>query len=173
MVGCVVALQMLYLDRHALQKRARGIGCYGALQMRYLDGHALQKRARGYKTATEINLSNSSTAENAAYPKIIVGNETKTIIGFNCTKISTKGEDGAEATLWVTKELIAPLKGQQQFGNIEIEGVPLEFSTINNGMTIHFIATKFDANVDPNVFSMEIPQGYTIVTEEELKNMGG
>ena len=75
-------------------------------------------------------------------------------------------------TLWVTKELVAPLKGQKQFGNTEIEGVPLEFNAINNGMTVHFTATKFDGNINANIFSMEIPEGYTMVTEEELKNMG-
>ena len=126
----------------------------------------------GNKTATEINISNAN-AENATEPKIVVTNETKTIIGYNCTKIIVQGEDGSEVTLWVTKELMAALKGQKQFGNNEIEGVPLEFNAINNGMTVHFTATKFDANVDANIFSMEVPQGYTIVTEEELKSMGG
>lgn len=126
----------------------------------------------GNKSATEINLSNAN-AENATEPKIVVTNETKTIIGYNCTKIIVQGEDGSEATLWVTKELMAALKGQKQFGNTEIEGVPLEFNAINNGMTVHFTATKFDGNVDANIFSMEVPQGYTIVTEEELKSMGG
>ena len=125
----------------------------------------------GNKTATEINLSNA-IAENTTEPKTTVTNETKTIIGFNCTKIIVQGEDGSEATLWVTKELMAALKGQKQFGNTEIEGVPLEFYTLTNGMTIHFTATNFDGNVNANIFSMEIPEGYKMVTEEELKNMG-
>ncbi len=125
----------------------------------------------GNKSATEINLSNAN-AENATEPKTIVTNETKSIIGYNCTKIIVQGEDGSEVTLWVTKELVAPLKGQKQFGNTEIEGVPLEFNAINNGMTVHFTATKFDGNVNANTFNLEIPEGYTMVTEEELKNMG-
>lgn len=126
----------------------------------------------GNKTATELDISNANNPENTSNPKIIVTNETKTIIGFNCAKIIAQDGDGSEVTLWVTKELQATLNGQKQFGNTKIEGVPLEFSTLNNGMTIHFIATKFDAHVDANIFSLQIPQGYTIVTEEELKNMG-
>lgn len=125
----------------------------------------------GSKSATEINLSNAN-AENATEPKTIVTNETKSIIGYNCTKIIVQGEDGSETTLWVTNELEAPLKEQKYFGNTEIEGVPLEFTTLNKEMTIHFTATKYDGNVDANTFSMEIPEGYTMITEEEMKNMG-
>jgi outer membrane lipoprotein-sorting protein len=69
--------------------------------------------------------------------------------------------------------LKATLKGQQQFGNGKISGVPLEFSTVNNGMTIHFIATKFNKKVDKKIFSLAIPEGYTKVSEDDLKNMGG
>lgn len=125
----------------------------------------------GNKSASEINLSDDNT-ENTTEPKTIVTNETKSIIGYNCTKIIVQEENGSETILWVTKELEVPLKGQKQFGNTQIEGIPLESTTLNNESTIHFKATKFEGNVKANTFSMEIPEGYTLITEEELKNMG-
>ena len=49
----------------------------------------------GSKRASEINLSDDNT-ENTTAPKTIVTNETKTIIGYKCTKIIAQGEDGSE-----------------------------------------------------------------------------
>ena len=75
--------------------------------------------------------------------------------------------------MWIATDLKATLTGQQQFGNSKISGIPLEFSTVNNGMTIHFIATKYTKKVNKKIFSLKVPEGYTVMTEEELKSMGG
>lgn len=125
----------------------------------------------GNKSATELDLSKAET-EKKEEPKVEVTSETKEIIGYQCTKTIVRDADGNEAVMWVAKDLKASLKGQQQFGNSKIEGVPLEFSTVNNGMTIHFVATKFTKKVDKKAFEMKIPEGYTKVSEEDLKNMG-
>lgn len=126
----------------------------------------------GSKTATELDLSKAD-AEQKEEPNVEVTSETKDIVGYKCTKTIVRDADGNEMIMWIAKDLKASLKGQQQFGNSKISGVPLEFSTVNNGMTIHFIATKFNKKVDKKVFSMDIPEGYTKVSEEDLKNMGG
>jgi len=125
----------------------------------------------GNKSATELDLSKAET-EKKEEPKVEVTSETKEIIGYQCTKTIVRDADGNEAIMWIAKDLKASLKGQQQFGNSKIEGVPLEFSTVNNGMTIHFVATKFTKKVDKKIFKMDIPEGYTKVSEEDLKNMG-
>lgn len=127
----------------------------------------------GNKTATEMTLSKSDKEEKPEEPKIEVTSETKDIVGYKCTKTIARDAEGNETIMWIATDLKASLKGQQQFGNSKIEGVPLEFSTVNNGMTIHFIATKFNKKVNKKLFSLEIPEGYTKVSEEDLKNMGG
>lgn len=127
----------------------------------------------GNKFATEFNVSDSQNQKESPKSKVEITSETKQIIGYTCTKVIVRDEMGTEVIMWVAKDLIASLKGQKQFGSAEINGIPLEFTTVNNGMTIHFIATKFNQNVNANTFNMEIPQGYKIVTEEELKNMSG
>ena len=126
----------------------------------------------GSKTATELDLSKAD-ADKTEEAKVEVTSETKDILGYKCTKTIIRDTEGNEAIMWVAKDLKASLKGQQQFGNSKVNGTPLEFSTVNNGMTIHFVATKFDKKVDKKVFSLTIPEGYTQVSEDDLKNMGG
>ncbi|TSJ46753.1 hypothetical protein [Fluviicola chungangensis] len=128
----------------------------------------------GNKTATELtSLSKAKKEETADAPKVEVTSETKEIVGYKCTKTITRDADGNEMIMWVATDLKASLAGQQQFGGANINGVPLEFTTVNNGMTIHFIATKFTKKVDKKIFSLKVPEEYTVVTEEDLKNMGG
>lgn len=127
----------------------------------------------GQKIATESKISSSSNEESASKPKVEKTDETKEIIGFKCHKFVVKADDGNELIMWATNDISATLAGQKQFGNSIVEGVPLEFSTLSNGMNIHFVATKFDKAVDKKGFSTKIPEGYTVMTEEELKNMGG
>ncbi|MDR0803383.1 hypothetical protein [Fluviicola sp.] len=127
----------------------------------------------GNKTATELKkISTAKPAEDQAGPKVETTSETKDIIGFKCTKTIVRDTDGGEIIIWVAKDLKAALQGQQQFTAKGIDGTPLEFSTEKNGMKIHFIATKFTGNVDKKIFSLKIPEGYTVMTEEELKNLG-
>ncbi|WP_343635883.1 hypothetical protein [Fluviicola sp.] len=126
----------------------------------------------GNKTATELTDLSKAEKEKTEEPKVEVTSETKDIVGYKCTKTIVRDADGNEAIMWIATDLKASLKGQQQFGNSKINGVPLEFSTVNNGMTIHFIATKFNKKVDKKVFGMDIPEGYTKVSEEDLKQMG-
>lgn len=125
----------------------------------------------GSKSATEMK--DISKAENTEEPKVEVTSETKDIVGYKCTKTISRDADGNETIMWIATDLKASLKGHQQFGNSKLAGVPLEFSTVNNGMSIHFVATKYTKKVDKKIFSMAIPEGYTVVSEEDLKNMGG
>ena len=127
----------------------------------------------GNKTATEMDLSKADKDAKPEDTKVEVTAETKEIIGYKCTKTIIRDAEGNEVIMWVAADLKASLKGQQQFGGSQINGVPLEFSTVNNGMTIHFIATKFNKKVDKKAFNLTIPDGYTKVSEEDLKNMGG
>lgn len=126
----------------------------------------------GNKMATELKKISAKKAENTEEPKVETTSETKDIIGFKCTKTIVRDADGGETIIWVAKDLKAVLAGQQQFTAKGIDGAPLEFTTEKNGMTIHFVATKYTENVDKKIFSLKIPEGYTVMTEDELKNLG-
>lgn len=126
----------------------------------------------GNKMATEMKQISTKTTENKEESKVETTSETKDIIGFKCTKMIVRDADGSETIIWVAKDLKAVLSGQQQFAAKGIEGAPLEFSTQKNGMTIHFVATKYTKSVDKKIFSLKVPEGYNVMTEEELKNLG-
>lgn len=126
----------------------------------------------GNKTATELNLPADGSDSPSSKPETTVTRETKSILGFNSSKIIVKDDKGMESIIWITRELTAPLKGQNQFGNTDFDGVPMEFTTANNGMNIHFIATEFNKNPDPKIFNIDIPEGYTRMTEEDWKSSG-
>lgn len=137
------------------------------------DATLMMMEVMGQKIATESKISNSSKDESATKPAVEKTEETKDIIGYKCQKYLVKTDDGVELVMWATKDITATLAGQKQFGNSVVEGVPLEFSTISNGMNIHFVATKFDKAVDKKGFSTKVPQGYTVMSEDDLRNMGG
>jgi GLPGLI family protein len=125
----------------------------------------------GSKMAMESKLSEADKDAVAA-PKAKITTETKEIIGFKCTKAIVTTEDVKELIVWYTKEIKAGLAGLEQFTNIGVDGVPLEFSTEQSGMNITFVATKFEKKVDEKIFSLTVPEGYTVITPEELEKMG-
>ncbi len=89
--------------------------------------------------------------------------ETKEILGYNCSKaIVTTSENKIE--YWYTEELNIDLSGQS-IENDYVPGVPLEFSTISNGMYMHYKASNIVLEL-PNkesIFSIDIPAGYTVM----------
>lgn len=125
----------------------------------------------GNKTATPIDISN----KNSDVPKLTVvksTNETKDILGFKCTKTILKDENGNEFTIWASKDLKGSFKGIQQLEQFPVDGVPLEFTFDSNRMKAYFVATKFDKDVDEAMFKQDIPEGFTLVKEDELASMG-
>jgi hypothetical protein len=136
------------------------------------DKGLLLMEVMGNKTATELTPSKTEKEKSATPPTIEVTSETKEIIGFKCTKMISRDAEGNEVTMWVTSDLKAALNGQQQFANSNVNGVPLEFTAFNGGLNIHFIATAYNKKVSKKLFSLKVPEGYKIVTEEDLKTMG-
>lgn len=94
--------------------------------------------------------------------------ETKTILGYNCTKYRVIDESDNMVTMWVTEEILINTEGQTIFRK-DIKGTPLAFSTIQNGMKMNFEVTKIETKANKNKFSMKIPAGYEEKTAEELK----
>lgn len=123
----------------------------------------------GSKIATKIDQVKNK--EENSYQQAVATSETKNILGFKCKKYLQRDSKGEELIIWATKDIDMNLVGQEQFANVEI-GVPLEFSTNDEGMTMNFTATKFNIKVDPSIFKLDVPEGFTVMTEEELKGLG-
>lgn len=124
----------------------------------------------GNKIATKID--DVKNNEESPKEEIVATAETKTILGFNCKKYIKKNEQGKTLIIWTTKDIVTNLVGQQQFVKADL-GIPLEFSTSDDGMTMNFTATSFNKKVDSSIFKLDVPEGYNVMTEEELKQMGG
>lgn len=127
----------------------------------------------GQKIANNIESISKKKGDVDKLGKPVMTTETKKILGFNCKKYIVKGSgDEGDTILWITTDIKTSLMGQEQFSN-GVDGVPLEFSTMQKGMKVRFEATKFDKNVNKDIFSLAIPEGYRVMTQEEMESMGG
>jgi hypothetical protein len=101
--------------------------------------------------------------------------ETKEIAGYSCKKAILTNEDGDEMVTWYTNDIEVNTKGQS-YHNEEIPGFPLQFTQNANGLIMTFTAveveTKLDKKKKKELFSVEVPDGYTEMTPEELQKMG-
>jgi len=115
-------------------------------------------------------------AQNADVPDVDVEvtNETKEIAGYICKKaiVKTKGDNPSEHAVYFTDELGS---GTMNYNNPlfkDIDGVMLEYSSADEGMTMKFSAIKVEKKkVSDNEF--EIPEGYKVMTMDEFSNMFG
>jgi len=98
-----------------------------------------------------------------------VTTETKEIAGYICTKAILTSEDGS-MTVWFTKEIQAYTNGQS-FYNDKMPGFPLCIIINQNGLTIEVTASSVEKKVSKKVFSMTVPEGYEVKTEEEMQQM--
>jgi GLPGLI family protein len=101
--------------------------------------------------------------------------ETKTIAGYTCKKVTvTVNDDGAKSTYVA---YYSPELGNKQanFNNPiyrDIDGGLLEFSMKNQEINMKFAATSVEKKSLP-AKDFEIPSDYTITTREELESKFG
>ena len=127
------------------------------------------------KTATKMSLAElEAKKESSTKPEVELIDETKKIAGYNCKKAILTTEDGTELETWYTDEIVMGDLSGTNLANKDIPGFPLEFSSKNGPMTMLFTASLVEpkAKVDKKLWDMTIPEGYKVVTTEELKNMG-
>jgi GLPGLI family protein len=102
--------------------------------------------------------------------------ETKEIEGYSCKKAIVTSEDGIESVFWYTDQIEVSTKGQRYF-NTKIPGFPMQFEINNRGLkmtiTVVEIDKKLDKKKSSSLFNMEIPQGYTEMSMDDLQKMGG
>jgi GLPGLI family protein len=128
------------------------------------------------KNAVKTTLAEME-AKNADKPKMDIQllDETKNLLGYDCKKAIMTDEDGNESVFWYTDKISMSRKGQSYL-NDEIPGVPLQFDMNNNGlkmtMTAGAVETSLDKKAKKEMFDQSIPEGYKVMTIEELSKMG-
>ncbi len=97
---------------------------------------------------------------------------TKEIMGYTCKKAIITSADNEESVVWYTTEIVPTFReGQYLFD--EIPGVPLHMETSWGKMKLTMTAFDFKKKVKnaEELFSLEVPKGYTFRTAEEMKQM--
>lgn len=97
--------------------------------------------------------------------KITPFNEFRTILGFKCQKY-VMDNNGSYTTYWITKKI--EIEGMnQQIVNPNLPGFPLAFTSINNGLRMHFQASNYIEVLEnkEQIFSTEVPEDYIIIEE--------
>lgn len=104
----------------------------------------------------------------------LVDGETKEIMGYTCKKAIITTPDENESVVWYTEELVPAYRGGMYLYD-EIPGVPLEMSSSWGKMDMKFVAFDYSKKLKKpeELFSMEVPKGFTLRTQEELKQMRG
>lgn len=94
--------------------------------------------------------------------------ESKTILGYKCTKAVGKLADGSTFTVWYTKDLI-PENNDFQYVNKALPGLAMEYESIMGNLKITYTVSKI--NTEPvQAAKFDIPKaGYRILTYEESK----
>ncbi len=103
-------------------------------------------------------------------------NETKQILGLNCTKyVIDLGPEQGTTTIWATTEIQSEVGIDNQFSLTEIDGIPLLVEVENPQMNITITAVEFTKNLKKEnkkkLFSLEIPKDYEVTTTEQMMEM--
>ena len=90
---------------------------------------------------------------------VVYRDSTKQILGFKCYYVEQINE-GKTIPYWCTDEIDINFRGQSLM-NPAIPGFPLWFQVENKGFEMTYTVVNFKREIDPEVFSTEIPEGYT------------
>lgn len=112
---------------------------------------------------TVDEFSPSNTAKSAMRSTVQPHDEYKKILGFKCRKY-TVNDGQFVATYWCTDEINIDKALNTTF-NSDLPGFPLAFSTVSNGLAMEYQATDYSFSIDNkvNLFSTDVPQGYTLM----------
>lgn len=129
------------------------------------------------KIAMKTTLDDLDDEQRLAYTERdveLVEGESKEIAGYTCKKAIITTADENEAVVWYTEELVPAYRGGMYLFD-EIPGVPLEMTSSWGKMDMKFVAFDYSKKLKKpeQLFSMEIPKGFTLRTAEEMKQMRG
>jgi len=99
---------------------------------------------------------------------------SKEIMGYACKKALITTTDGKESVVWYTPEIL-PSYREGQFLIEEVPGLPLEMTASWGKMDITCVAFEFTKKLKKpeKLFDAAIPDGFTLRTAEEMKQMRG
>ncbi len=125
---------------------------------------------------TTIAETEKSNTENMPKYDVTFSDETKVIEGYNCKKAILTDEGGNENIFWYTEEIMMSKKGQNYL-NEEIPGMAMQYDMNNGGLKMTLTVTKVETTLDKKtsktLFQTAIPDGYNVMTMDQLKMMGG
>lgn len=103
--------------------------------------------------------------------KISLTNDTKKIIGFTAKKAVITTKDGHVADFWYTEDISAKVSDHQMVKKHGIPGVLLEMTIEESDVKMSFTAISFESKLPKNnkLFEMEIPEGYTVTSIDDIK----
>ncbi len=107
--------------------------------------------------------------------KINLTSETKQIIGLKAKKAIVTTDDGVSFDFWYTDEIGPDMKNQPMINKDGIPGILLEMVLNESGMKMSFTATSFVSKLPKKqtLFSLDVPEGYTIRSAEEMMKVPG
>lgn len=129
------------------------------------------------KIAMKTTLDDLDDEQRLAYTERdveLVDGETKEIMGYTCKKAIITTADENESIVWYTEEMVPEYRGGMYLYD-EIPGVPLEMTSSWGKMDMKMVAFDYSKKLKKpeQLFSMEIPKGFTLRTQEEMKQMRG
>lgn len=128
----------------------------------------------GMKFATPMEESDMEKSKDATSDiKYEITGKTKEIVGYKCKQAIGTDSEGNTLEIWFSSK-IAPRSFGGQFEFADIDGFPLEMETMNDGVKMKMIAKSIKTkDLSDSDFSLDIPDGYTVKSMEELQQMGG
>lgn len=124
---------------------------------------------------TDLQNEDGEEAELPEFEVTLV-DESKVIEGYNCKKAIVTSEDGIASVFWYTQDIVVASKGQNYL-NSKVPGFPMQFEINNRGLKMTLTVTKVEQKLDKKkateLFNMTIPEGYTEMSQDDLKMMGG
>jgi len=135
-----------------------------------------RKNNKGVSLSNNVmgKYANIGTADELAGEKVEVSTENvritpfeeyKTILGFKCQK-HVMDNNGVYTTYWITDQIT--IEGMSsQVVNPNLPGFPLAFTSINNGLRMHFQASNYKSEIPDKsaVFSTEVPEEYLLMEQ--------
>jgi GLPGLI family protein len=128
----------------------------------------------GMKFATPMDEETMEKGkEDAPAMNYEITGKSKKIADYTCKQAIGTDEEGNSFEIWFSDK-ISPRSFGKDFDFKGIDGFPLEMETMSDGVKMKMIAQSVSTKgLDDADFSMEIPEGYTERSMEELQNMGG
>jgi GLPGLI family protein len=101
-----------------------------------------------------------------------ITDETKEIAGYKCKKaMITYKKEEKPMEVWFTNDVAGTQSGRYSYKGID--GFMMEFSMVQQGMTMKMTCTSLDKKALVSDDKFKIPDGFTVMTQEEMQKQWG